>query len=204
MALPVDALFTLVMQDLDDETAVRTTPPAMFLRHATRAQQWVALRYRLLRETLPFALFVNTPLYPLQTRYQRLVVVTHMTRSDGTPLWPVPFTSLRYRDTAWFSTPGTPLYVYRVGWSYLGVYPVPSTDETPVITGLILPTDLTEMDYRLQIVDAWVPHMVAVTAGLMILSRERRYAEGVARIMKGLGIRSGAALRETQVVAGVA
>lgn len=204
MALPVDALFVLVMQDLDDEAAIRTAPHTVFLRHATRAQQWVALRYRLLRETLPFPLFVNTPLYHLQTRYPRLVVVTHMTRSDGTPLWPVPFTSLRYRDTAWFSTLGPPLYIYRVGWSYLGVYPVPSADDTAVLSGLMLPTDLTAMDSRLQIADAWVPHVVAVTAGLMMLGRERRYAEGVARIMKGLGLQTAGPSRETQEVAGVA
>ena len=199
----VQELFALVMQDLDDATAIRTTPDAVFLRHATRAQQWVALRYRLLRDVFPFALFANTPLYQLQTRYPRLVVVTHMTRSDGTPLFPVPFTSLRYRDTAWFATTGTPLYVYRIGWTYLGVYPVPSADDTAMLSGLLLPTDLTAMTSRLQIADAWMPHMVTVTAGFMMLGRERRYTEGVARVMKGLGMRTGAALRETQEVAGV-
>ena len=204
MALSVDALFVLVMQDVDDETAIRTTPAAIFLRHATRAQQWVALRYRLLRETLPFALFANTPLYSLPTRHLRMVTVTHMTRSDGTPLWPVPFTSLRYRDAAWFSTTGVPLYFYRLGWAYLGVCPIPTADETALVSGLMIPTDLTEMTSRLQIADAWSPHVVKVTAGLMMLSRERRYEEGVARIMTGLGLRTAVPLREKQEVAGVA
>ena len=203
MPLPVDALFVLVMQDLDDETAIRTTPPTVFLRHATRAQQWVALRYRLLRETLPFALFANTPLYSLPTRYPRMVVVTHMTRSDGTPLSPVPYTSLRYRDTAWFSTTGTPLFFYRVGWRYLGIVPVPSADETAIMSGLMLPNDLTEMASRLQIPDAWVPQLLQVTSGLMMLSRERRYEQGVARIMAGLGLRSAASAPSAQETAGV-
>lgn len=48
MATVVNDLFALVMKDLDDENAIRTTTPALFLRHVTRAQQWVALRYQLL------------------------------------------------------------------------------------------------------------------------------------------------------------
>ena len=204
MPLTVGALFVLVQQDLDDETAIRTTPPAIFLRHATRAQQWVALRYRLVRETLPLLLFANTPLYSLTTIFPRMVVVTHMTRSDGTPLWLVPLTSLRYRDTAWFSTAGTPGFFYRVGWRYLGIVPVPSADETAIVSGLMLPNDLTEMSSRLQIPDAWVPQLAQVTAGLMMLSRERRYEEGVTRIMAGLGLRTATSAPSPQEAAGVA
>ena len=204
MTLTAENIFTLVQQDLDDETAIRTTPPTVFLRHATRAQQWVALRYRLLRETLPFLLFANTPVYSLSTHSPRMVVVTHMTRSDGTPLWPVPFTSLRYRDTAWFSTTGTPGFFYRVGWRYLGIVPVPSADETAIVSGLMLPNDLTEMASRLQIPDAWVPQLVQVTSGLMMLSRERRYEEGITRIMAGLGLRTAMSAPSPQEAAGVA
>ena len=204
MPCAVDTIFTLVQQDLDDETTIRTTPHIIFLRHATRAQAWVALRYRLLRETLPFALFANTPLYSLPTRYPRMVVVTHMTRSDGTPLWPVPFTSLRYRDTAWFSTTGTPGFFYRVGWRYLGIVPVPSANETAIVSGLMIPNDLTEMTSRLQIPDVWVPQLVQVTAGLMMLSRERRYEEGITRIMAGLALRSAASVPSMRETAGVA
>ena len=77
----------------------------------------------------------------------------------------------------------------RIGWTYLGVYPIPTVDETTLVSGLMLPTDLTEMTSRLQIADAWNPHLVKVIAGLLMLSRERRYTEGVARIMTGLGLR---------------
>ena len=203
MALAVDTLFTLVQQDLDDEVAIRTTPSTIFLRHATRAQQWVSLRYRLIRETFPFALFANTPVYSLPTRVPRMVVVTHMTRSDGTPLWPVPLTSLRYRDTAWFSTTGTPGFFYRVGWRYLGIAPVPSVDETSIVSGLMLPTDLTEMASSLQIPDAWVPQLAQVTSGLMMLSRERRYEEGVMRIKAGLGLPTATPVPSIQETTGV-
>ena len=204
MAIMVETIFSLVMQDVDDETVIRTAPPTIFLRHATRAQQWVALRYRLLRETLPFALFTNMPVYSLPTRYPRLVSVTHVTRSDGTPLWPVPFTSLRYRDTGWFSTTGTPLYFYRIGWRYLGISPVPSAEETVVVSGIICPTDLVDMVSLLQIPQGYIPQLVQVTAGLMMLSRERRYEEGIARIMSGLGLSTAPRGAQAQEVANVA
>lgn len=197
-------LFALVMKDLDDENAIRTTTPALFLRYVTRAQQWVALRYQLLRETFPFSLYLNTPVYAFAATHPRLVVVTHMTHSDGVPLWPTRFTSLRYKDTAWFSTPGTPGLFYRVGWRYVGVYPVPSVAETAVISGLLLPADLTDMVSRFQIQDSYVPHVVLVTSGLLMMSRERRYEEGIARIQQGLGIRPSAATApQAQETAGV-
>lgn len=205
MSTVANDLFALVMKDLDDENAIRTTTPALFLRHITRAQQWVALRYQLLRETFPFSLSLHTPVYALVATHPRLVVVTHMTHSDGVPLWPVPFHSLRYKDTAWFSTTGFPGLFYRIGWRYVGVYPVPSAAETAVLSGLLLPAALTEMVSRLQIQDSYVPHVAMVTAGLLMMSRERRYEEGIARIQQGLGMRQAAATApQTQEAAGVA
>lgn len=204
MSTSANDLFAFVMQDLDDENAIRTTTPELFLRHATRAQQWVALRYQLLRETFPFSLYLNTPVYALAATHPRLVVVTHMTHSDGVPLWPVPFTSLRYKDTAWFSTTGSPGLFYRIGWRYVGVYPVPVAAETAVISGLLLPAALTEMTSRLQIQDSYVPHVALVMSGLLMMSRERRYEEGIARIQQGLGIRPSAAIApQTQEATGV-
>lgn len=204
MSTVANDLFALVMKDLDDENAIRTTTPALFLRHVTRAQQWVALRYQLLRETFPFSLYLNTPVYALVATHPRLVVVTHMTHSDGTPLWPVPLASLRYKDTAWFSTTGSPGLFYRVGWHYIGVYPVPSAAETAVISGLLLPATLTDMASRLQVQDSYVPHVTLVTSGLLMMSRERRYEEGIARIQQGLGIRPSTAIApQTQETTGV-
>ncbi len=208
MPLVAYDLFTLVMQDLDDETAIRTTPSAIFLRHATRAQQWVALRYRLLRETVPFPLFANTPLYNLPTRQPRIVVVTHITPSNGTVMWPIPMSSLRYRDTAWFATTGAPTAFYRVGWHYVGISPIPTTAETALLSGLVIPPELVESTTPLQVPEAWMPNVVLVTAGLMMLSRERRYQEGIARIMRGLGLQAsgvaGGTSQRSREVAGVA
>lgn len=191
MAIAVaNDLFALVMKDLDDENAIRTTTPELFLRHLSRAQQWVSLRYQLLRETFLFSLYTNTPVYALHSTQPRLVVVTHMTHSDRLPLWRVPLTSLRYKDMAWFATTGTPNLWYRVGWRYLGVYPVPSADETAVITGLIIPAALAEMASPLRIPESYIPQLAMVTTGVLMLARERRYDEGLARIKTGLGIQS--------------
>ena len=191
MAIVANDLFALVMKDLDDENAIRTTTPALFLRQATRAHQWVALRYRFLRATFPLSLYANTPVYALSATHPRLVVVTHMTLSNGTPLWPVPLTSLRYKDTAWFATTGaTATLFYRVGWRYVGVYPVPSANATATLTGVLLPATLTEMPSYLQVPDSYVPRLTLVTTGLLMFSRERRYAEGLARIAAGLGLRT--------------
>ncbi len=190
MSITASDIFSLIMQDLDDVNAIRTMIPAMFLRQATRAQQWIALRYQLLRNTFPFALFLNTPVYALAQTHPRLVVVTHMTHSDGTPLARVPLTSLRYKDPAWFSTIGVPGLFYRIGWRFVGTYPVPSVAETAIITGLLLPSDLLEMTTRLQIPESYLPHLALVTTGLLMLGRERRYEEGIARIKMGLGMKA--------------
>ena len=187
--LTATTVYALIMQDLDDENAIRSASETLFLRHLTRAQQWVALRYRLLRDTFPLSLFANTPLYSLTAAHPRLVVVTHLTLSNGTPLWPIPLTSLRYKDTAWFATTGaTPTLFYRVGWRYVGVYPVPSANATAMLTGLLLPSVPADMSSPLQIPDSYAPRLTLVTAGLLLLGRERRYAEGLARIATGLGL----------------
>ena len=201
MALAADTLYTLVMQDMDDEHAIRNASTALFLRHLSRAQQWVALRYQLLRETFPLSLVANTPLYALSATHPRLVTVTHMTLSNGTPLWPVPLTSLRYRDTSWFATTGaTPTLFYRVGWRYVGIVPVPNAATTLTLTGVLLPLTVTEMGAPLQIPESYLPELVMVTTGLLMVSRERQYQAGVARIMQGLRIpRQGAPQEVTSV-----
>ena len=191
MTTVANDLFALVMQDLDDANAIRTPDAALFLRHATRAQQWVSLRYRLLRETFPLSLYTNTPVYALSATHPRLVMVTHMTLSNGTPLWPIPLISLRYKDTAWFATTGaTATLFYRAGWRYVGIYPVPSANAAATLTGVLLPATLTDMSSPLQIPDSYAPRLTLVTAGLLLLSRERRYTEGLARIATGLGLRA--------------
>ena len=189
MSTVANDLFALVMKDLDDENAIRSTTPDLFLRHVNRAQQWVALRYQLLREVFAFPLYQHVPIYALVTVHPRLVVITHMTHvSDGTPLARVAMTSLRYKDTAWFVTEGSSAFFYRLGWRYIGVYPVPSNNATATVTGLLLPATVTSMISRLQIPDSYVPHVSLVTAGLLMVARERRYGEGIARIRQGLGI----------------
>ena len=186
MPVAADAVRSLVMSDLDDQGIVFDDD--LFLRQLSRAQQWVCLRLQLLRVTVPISILPLVPFYAVSTVASRLVIVTHVQRGDGTNVWPVAFANLRYADTAWIQTPGTPRHFYRIGWRFLGVYPVPVVADTFRVTGLVLPGRLTAMTDLLEIPDAFVPQVVLLVAGLLTVSQERRIAEGLERIRAALGL----------------
>lgn len=185
MALQVGELIDPVQVLLDDFTRVRTPTP-MFLRHVSRAQQWVALRYRLLRHTFALPLQATIPLYDVATMLPRLVSVLSVVHDTGVPLWPVPLTSLRYTDLAWMTTPGAPTVFYRIGWNFLGVHPVPATDEVVHATAHMLPLRVEALSTLLEVPVAYAPQVVLVTAGLLAIVREHQ-PQGAAWIQEGLG-----------------
>lgn len=180
-------LVNLVTQRLGDLTHVRSPDP-LALQHVSRAQQWVATRYRLLRQTMPLTLAANSTLYYLPSLFPRLLSVVSVLHADGTPLWPVRLSSLRYKDVGWIRTTGTPAWYYRVGWTYLGVYPVPTVAEAVRITAYIFPLDLATLTSYLDISDNYVPQVTLFAAGTLAMTRERQYAQGGTWIREALGL----------------
>lgn len=186
MPTAADTVRTLVEFDLDDQ-GLRFSDD-LFLRQLSRAQQWIVLRYSLLRTTVPVTLIPGAPFYAVPTVAPRLVAVTRAQLSDGTVLWPVAFAHLRSRDPQWIVTPGTPRHIYRVGWRYIGVYPVPTVADVLQVTGVVVPERLSALTDLLDAPDAYVPQVVELTAGLLVLTQERRYSEGLERIRVALGL----------------
>lgn len=184
MPLQVGELIDPVQVLLDDFMRVRTPTP-MFLRHVSRAQQWVALRYRLLRHTFALPLQATIPLYDVATMLPRLVSILSVVHATGVPLWPVPLTSLRYKDLAWIVTPGAPSVFYRIGWNFLGVQPVPQVDEVLHVTAHMLPLRIPTLTTLLEIPEAYAPQVVKVTAGLLAIVREHQ-PQGAQWIQEGL------------------
>jgi len=188
MSVSADDVRQLILSDLDDQGIV--FPDALFLRQLSRCQGWIALRYHLLRETVPVLSVPNAPFYAMPVIAPRMVVVTHMQRGDGTVLWPVPFAHLRYANPAWIGTTGTPLYFARLGWRYVVLYPVPSVAEILQMSGTVLPAPVGALTDLLQVPDVYVPQVVLLTAGMLVVSQERRIPEGLERIRAALGIPS--------------
>ncbi len=174
----------LVLQDLEDQN-VRFSD-ALFLRHLSRAQDWVNIRYQLVRTTFPLTTSAQVPFYAIACAVPRLVIVTHVTRGDGTTLWPVLLSHLRYADPAWAQTAGTPQQFYRIGWRYMGLRPVPTAVDMLRVTGLVVPAPVTALTDQLEIPASYIPELVLVTTGLLIMSQERRYREGLRRVREGL------------------
>lgn len=184
--LTAQDVLTLVQSDLDDQGVRFDT--SLFLRHLSRAQDWVTIRYQLLRATFPLVTAAQVPFYAVPCTLARLVVVTHVTNSAGLVLDPVGLADLRYVDLLWAQTAGTPAQFYRIGWRYLGLRPVPDAIDTLRVTGLMVPTPVTALTDVLEIPASYVPELVLVVSGLLVLSEERRYQEGLRRIREGLGI----------------
>lgn len=187
MAVMVAQIHDLVMEEVDDPTAIRLPEP-LFLRMLTRAQQWVTLRYQLLRETILFQALTNVPVYPLATIAPRQWCALHLTRADGTVLDPVALAHLRYRDLQWFATTGPLQQWYRVGWSFVGLRPVPASTEILRLTGLQAPGAVISLQDFLTIPDSHAVHVALVVAGLLLITSERRYEEGLQRLQRGLGL----------------
>src|SRR6266566_4718925 len=119
-----DDLLVTIMAALDDITSMHTTP-AQALRALSRAQQWVSIRFRLLRRLFPVSLAASVPLYDRLTLAPSAVTLLSASLG-GIPLYLTPLTALRYRDPQWLKTAGTPTLMYCVRWRLWGFYPVPT------------------------------------------------------------------------------
>jgi|ERR1051325_983379 hypothetical protein len=182
-----DSLFARISASFDDPLRLRAEVDVL-LRALSRAQQWTALRWRLLSHGFPLETLEGVPWYHLGQRLPRLLVVTDVSGPEGEMLLPVPLTRLRYSDAQWLATQGRPGRFYRVGWSYLGFYPVPATTAVMSVTGVCMPVQLTTPTQRLEVPESYADVLVRLTAGLLKLGREREYQEGLAEIQEALSL----------------
>ena len=171
---------------LDDEFSVHT-PRALLLSHLSRAQQWVSLRYRVIRHTVTLPLVPTAPFVDLLVLVPRFFGVTHVALG-GIPLAWAPYQSLRIRDPLWLQTPGTPTLYYRVGLRWLGLVPVPTVAGNLRVTGIVAPVPLLREDQRLEVPDAYTNRLIAVSTGLLLVTREHLVEEGLRRVAAGLGM----------------
>jgi len=172
---------------LDDPQQLRAEEEVL-LRFLTRAQQWVALRYRLLLHTFPLEVIASVPWYALPPLLPRVVMVTEVVDPDGKMLLPVPLTRLRYSDPQWLASSGTPTRFYRVGWTTLGLYKVPDAYGQYTLTGVLLPRRLEEGGQPMETPVSYDDAVMQVAAGLLLLGRERNLVKGMALLSQGLGM----------------
>jgi len=182
------SLFTSIAAGIDDPQQLRATSPGLLLHVLSRAQQWVALRYRLLVDTFSLTLLPGVPWYVLAQQYGRMIVVTDVTDTADRMLNPVPLTRLRYVDPQWLYTAGLPRRFWRLGWTHLGFYPVPTTYETAHVTGVVMPHYLVEATQLLETPASYDDAVVAVATGHLLMTVERKPLEGLAMIADALKI----------------
>ena len=182
---PVSSLYSGVSALLDDPQQLRADE-AVLLRCLSQAQQWVALRYRLLIHSFPFDVIAGVPWYPLPATQPRLLVVTEVLDATASMLTPVPLTRLRYSDPQWLASSGTPTRFYRIGWTHVGLYKVPSVSEVYTLTGVCMPERLKEGGQPLELPVSYDDAVMRVAAGLSLIGRERKYTKGLALISQGL------------------
>jgi len=185
--LAADTLLDHVYATLDDLHRVHTVDAGIALRALSRAQQWVAIRYRLLRATIPVTLGAGIPLYPRLDGGAQAVTVLSASL-NGTPLAVVPLHALRVVDPAWLKTSGTPTLLYCVRWSLWGFYPVPSASGYVLVGAVMAPIKLTTLTQRLEIPDAYADQVLHVTTGLLLCTREGALQDGVAYVQRGLNL----------------
>lgn len=186
------SLYAGVSALLDDPQQLRADE-ALLLRILSQAQQWVALRYRLLIHSLPFEVIAGVPWYPVPALQPQVLMVTEVLDATGAMLTPVPLTRLRYADPEWLASAGPPTRFYRVGWTHLGLYKVPVTTEVYAMTGVCMPLRLTEGGQLLETPVSYDDAVMRVAAGLLLLGRERQYEKGMRLIAQGLAVSTGQA-----------
>ena len=176
----------LLALSLDDEFSIHSER-SVLLSHLSRAQQWVALRYRVIRHTVTIPLVPTAPFVDLLALVPRFFGVTHVALG-GIPLAWAPYQSLRIRDPLWLQTPGTPTLYYRVGLRWLGLVPVPTVAGNLRVTGIVAPLPLLREDQQLEVPDAYTNRLIAVSTGLLLVTREHLVEEGLRRVAAGLGM----------------
>lgn len=186
MSLTAAMLLDRIYASVDDIHRIHT-PEALGLQALTRAQEWVSLRFALLRRTYPVLLAPTVQLYD-RLALAPQAVTTLSASLNGVPLGLTPLTALRYRDPQWLATAGTPLLLYCVRWRLWGVHPVPTTEATLLVTCLAVALPLTAPTQGLEIPDSYADHVEQVALGLLLLGRERHLQVGVTAIQQGLAL----------------
>jgi hypothetical protein len=104
----------------------------------------------------------------------------------------IPLPQLQAGDPQWLFRAATltqpPQWVYQLGLTWVGVYPVPIVAETMRLTALVAPPDVTLMSQPLVLPDAWVPRVIETTAGFLMLSSEKTYQQGMTHVARGLAL----------------
>jgi hypothetical protein len=184
MPLAASYLLDRVFATLDDIYRIHTTE-AMGLRALSRAQEWVCLRFRLLRKLYAVPLAAGVPLYDRVALAPQAVSLVSASL-NGQPVYVTPLRAVRYRDPQWLHTPGTPSLLYCVRWRFWGFYPVPTSAQVALLTCLAAPTPLTEVTQHLEVPDGYADHAEQVSTGLVLCGRERTVQEGRMAIQAGL------------------
>ena len=181
----VGEALALMAQVLDDPDLVHHQEIALLA--LSEAQRLVSWRFKLTRLTAPLTLSDRIPLYRPQDASDRCIRVLHASL-EGNTLWPVPRHTLRYKDPAWMSTQGTPEYWYAEGLTRIGFYPVADEAVTVDLTMLVAPVKLVELGQSLEIQESYLPRVLDVTVGILLMTGERAFQAGMARITKGLDL----------------
>jgi hypothetical protein len=184
--LVADILLDRVYAAVDDPHRIHT-PQALGLQALSRAQEWVSIRFALLRRTFPLTLAASVPLYDRFTVAPEALTLLSASRA-GVPLALVPYTALRYRDPQWLATSGTPDTVYCIRWSLWGFYPVPAAATTVVVTCQVVASSLVHIEQPLSIPESYAERAEQVAIGLLLLGRERHFQAGVTFIQRGLDL----------------
>lgn len=184
---PVATLYADVSALLDDPQQLRAGEDVL-LRMISQAQEWVALRYRLLIHSFQVGVVAGVPWYTLPVTQPRLLMVTEVLDPTFSMLTAVPLTRLRYSDPQWLAQVGTPTRFYRVGWTHVGLYKVPMRSGLYTFTGVCLPVRLTQGTDLLELPMSYDDAVIRVAAGLLLLGRERKYEKGLRLISEGLAM----------------
>jgi hypothetical protein len=187
--IPLNILLTRVSAELDDPVRVRT-PDDVLLRALSRSSQFIAIRYRLLMQSVPLNVIPLVPWYHIVSLVPTMILVTDVTTSEGRPLHPQPFSRLRYVDRQWLATTGVLGRYYRIGYTYIGFAPVPAAYETVEVTGIVVPASVTQVTEQIALPENYADTVIKVATGLLLITRERSYQEGLAMIAEGLGIQA--------------
>jgi|SRR5919109_1394720 hypothetical protein len=190
MALTALDIQNLVKYVIDDANWVRVPSP-VFLRACSRAQQWVAIRHGLVRTTTDVTLASGNPLYKIRTVIPRAFALTHVS-IDNRTLHRIPQVALGQTSPTWLKTPATSTtpvrWWYTLRWSWLGFAPIPNTTATAQVTAILAPATLTQTTENLVVPDVYGADIAAITAGLLLLARERDRARAVQLIALPLGM----------------
>lgn len=174
---------------LDDPSFVHTEA-GVAMTQLSRAQEWVALRYELLRQTVSLTLTADISLYHLPSRYPRMKRLVAVDWGSKT-LFPMNWKDLQVLDTQWIAHTQALRYYYLWGITYLGFFPVPDANEIVNLTMVVTSQALTTGGQSLEVPNSYLPSVIRVAAGILRVILEHDPA-GIKMVQEGLGVARGA------------